>query len=132
MLFTKASEYALIAMIYIANKNSPTDVDTICDHLQLPKSFLAKILQGLAKEGLLHSFKGAKGGFYLAKDASLYTIKEIVNTAEKKSANVFECSDGNCPLKKEANCKIMPLLVRLQDKVDDFLSSITLAELSHG
>lgn len=132
MLFTKASEYALIAMIHIASSTSPQDVDSMSSQLNLPKSFLAKILQGLAKEGLLRSFKGARGGFYLAKDAKLYSIKEIINCAEKKYANVFECSDGNCPQNKEENCKIMPLLMTLQTKVDEFLSSITLADLSNG
>lgn len=132
MLFTKASEYALIAMIYIAKTNSPQDVDTMSCKLNLPKSFLAKILQGLARDGLLRSFKGAHGGFFLTKDAKDYNIKEIINCAEKKYTNVFECSDGNCPQNREENCKIMPFLMDLQGKVDDFLSSISLHDLSHG
>lgn len=121
-----------MAMLHIAKKNQAVDVESMAFELSLPKSFLAKILQSLAKDGLLHSYKGAKGGFFLVKSASAYTLKEIVNAAEKKEANVFECSDGNCPLKKEANCDILPFLVSLQDKVDDFLSSISLADLKHG
>jgi len=63
MLFTKASEYALLSLILISQKSSPVDVDTISNELKISKSFLAKILQNLAKDGVLKSFKGANGGF---------------------------------------------------------------------
>lgn len=92
MLFTKASEYALLSLIYIAHKENPQDVDSLALELNIPKSFLAKILQTLAKDNLLKSFKGAKGGFALIKEPSQYSIKEIVNSAEKKEVSVFECS----------------------------------------
>ncbi|EGT0714062.1 RrF2 family transcriptional regulator [Campylobacter jejuni] len=121
MLFTKASEYALLSLIYISQKETPQDVDSLALELDIPKSFLAKILQTLAKDGLLKSFKGAKGGFVL--------IKEIVNSAEKKDISVFECSGGTCPNNKEENCTLMPMLVNLQNKVDEFLDSITLEDI---
>ncbi|EAI1669114.1 RrF2 family transcriptional regulator [Campylobacter jejuni] len=129
MLFTKASEYALLSLIYISQKETPQDVDSLALELDIPKSFLAKILQTLAKDGLLKSFKGAKSGFVLIKEPSQYTIKEIVNSAEKKDISVFECSGGTCPNNKEENCTLMPMLVNLQNKVDEFLDSITLEDI---
>ncbi|ECZ6121687.1 RrF2 family transcriptional regulator [Campylobacter jejuni] len=129
MLFTKASEYALLSLIYISQKEAPQDVDSLALELDIPKSFLAKILQTLAKDGLLKSFKGAKGGFALIKEPNQYTIKEIVNSAEKKDISVFECSGGTCPNNKEKNCTLMPMLVNLQNKVDGFLDSITLEDI---
>ncbi|EAI2848455.1 RrF2 family transcriptional regulator [Campylobacter jejuni] len=122
MLFTKASEYALLSLIYISQKETPQDVDSLALELDIPKSFLAK-------DGLLKSFKGAKGGFVLIKEPSQYTIKEIVNSAEKKDISVFECSGGTCPNNKEENCTLMPMLVNLQNKVDEFLDSITLEDI---
>ncbi|EAL8436190.1 Rrf2 family transcriptional regulator [Campylobacter coli] len=129
MLFTKASEYALLSLIYIAHKENPQDVDSLALELNIPKSFLVKILQTLAKDNLLKSFKGAKGGFALIKEPSQYSIKEIVNSAEKKEVSVFECSGGVCPNNKEENCTLMPMLVNLQNKVDEFLDSLTLADI---
>ncbi|ARJ56589.1 Rrf2 family transcriptional regulator [Campylobacter cuniculorum] len=129
MLLTKASEYALLSLIYISQKETPQDVDTMAFELDIPKSFLAKILQTLAKDGLLKSFKGAKGGFTLIKEAHCYTIKEIINSAEKKDINVFECSGGTCPSNKEKYCSLLPILVNLQNRIDDFLESITLADI---
>ncbi len=132
MLLTKASEYALLSLIYISQKQTPQDVDTMAFELDIPKSFLAKILQTLAKDGLLKSFKGARGGFALIKEAHHYTIKEIVNSAEKKDINVFECSGGVCPSHREENCSLLPILVNLQNKIDDFLESITLEDIING
>ncbi|MGH2305925.1 Rrf2 family transcriptional regulator [Campylobacter taeniopygiae] len=129
MLFTKASEYALLSLIYIAQKEKPQDVDFLSTELNIPKSFLAKILQSLARENLLHSFKGTKGGFTLAKDPKEYSIKEIINCVEKKEVNVFECSGGVCPDNKEKDCTLIPMLIELQDKIDGFLNSITLADI---
>lgn len=129
MLFTKASEYALLSLIHIAKSQEPQDVDTMSNALDIPKSFLAKILQALAKDNLLKSFKGAKGGFVLVKNPQEYTLKEIINSVEKKSVNVFECSNGICPSQKGDNCNLMPVLVTLQNKIDEFLVSIALEDI---
>lgn len=84
MLFTKASEYALLSLIYISQKETPQDVDSLALELDIPKSFLAKILQTLAKDGLLKSFKGAKGGFVLIKEPSQYTKKKLLIVLKKR------------------------------------------------
>ena len=131
MLFTKASEYALVAMICIAKKCCSCDVDTLANELGIPKSFLAKILQNLAKAKLLNSFKGAKGGFTLVKSPDKITLNEIITGAEKRQTAVFECSiDANlCPSGKGDICQIRCIFESLQDKVDNFLDSITLEDI---
>ncbi|TQR28927.1 transcriptional regulator [Campylobacter sp. MIT 99-7217] len=129
MLFTRASEYALLALIYISDKEKPQDVETMALELNISRSFLAKILQVLAKDGLLHSYKGAKGGFTLVKTPKEYTLKEIVDSAEKKQVSVFECSQGVCPDNKGERCHMFPVLLGLQKKMDEHLNEITLADI---
>ncbi len=129
MLFTRASEYALLALIYIADKKEPQDVETMAEKLEISKSFLAKILQVLARDGLLISYKGAKGGFLLSKDTKEYNLKEIVNSAEKKQVSIFECSQGTCPTGKESKCLMLPILVDLQNKMNEHLASISLLDV---
>ncbi len=60
---------------------SPVDVDTISNELKISKSFLAKILQNLAKDGVLKSFKGANGGFALNGEPENLSIKKIIECA---------------------------------------------------
>ncbi|WP_331775892.1 RrF2 family transcriptional regulator [Sulfurospirillum sp. 1612] len=131
MLLTKASEYALLSLIIIAKKNSPQDVETLSTELAISKSFLAKILQALAKNGILKSFKGTKGGFLLAKDAEHLTLKDIIEAAEKRPTKVFECStpESQCPSGKDEFCKILPVLTKLQKKIDHFLDDLTLKDI---
>ena len=61
MLFTKASEYPLMAIIAISKQNGAADAVTLSSDLKLSYSFLAKLLQALAKAGILASRKGAGG-----------------------------------------------------------------------
>ena len=131
MLLTKASEYALLSLIMISQKETPQDVDTLSTQLGISKSFLAKILQSLAKEGILKSFKGAHGGFLLAKDPSEFSIKQIVACAEKKPTMVLECTTahGSCPNNRADFCKILPFLNNLQSKIDDFLDNMSLKDI---
>lgn len=132
MLLTKASEYALLSLILISNKKTPQDVDTLSSKLDISKSFLAKILQSLARDGVLKSFKGANGGFTLAKKPNELTLKYIIECAEKKQAVVFECATSvdDCPNEKAEFCRIWPTLNRLQIKIDDFLDNITLEDIT--
>ena len=131
MLLTKASEYALLSLIAISQKETPQDVDTLSTQLGISKSFLAKILQSLAKEGVLRSFKGAHGGFLLSQEARKMTIKHIIECAEKRAINVFECSPSPslCPNNRAEFCKIWPFLNKLQTKIDDFLDTMTLNDI---
>jgi len=115
----------------ISQKETPQDVDTLSTQLDISKSFLAKILQALAKEGVLKSFKGAHGGFMLAKDPSEFSIKQIVACAEKKPTMVLECTSehGCCPNNRAEFCKILPFLNKLQSKIDDFLDNMSLKDI---
>ena len=131
MLLTKASEYALLSLIMISQKETPQDVDTLSTQLGISKSFLAKILQSLAREGVLKSFKGAHGGFMLASDPGELTIKRIIECAEKKPTMVFECAPAQdcCPNNRAEFCRIWPFLNKLQSKIDDFLGTMTLKDI---
>ena len=101
MLLTKASEYALLSLIYISQKDVPVDVDTMSGELDISKSFLAKILQNLAREGILVSFKGANGGFMLADKPENISIKKVIESAEKRFLSVLYPMRAAFPVKAE-------------------------------
>ncbi|UFS63790.1 Rrf2 family transcriptional regulator [Sulfurimonas sp. HSL-3221] len=131
MLITRASEYALLSLIVLAKAEKPLDADTLSKELDISKSFLAKILQSMARNGILNSFKGANGGFALAKDMHDITVRDITCAAEGKNPSVFDCSKSqkDCPSDKATTCQIWPVVNRLQDKIDTFLEKLTLADL---
>ena len=132
MLLTKKSEYALLSLISIAKSSEPKNVDELSRELNISKSFLAKIMQNLAKQNLVISHRGVNGGFALNKSWENITILEIVIAAEEKVPSVFECSPSadNCPNQVAMLCTIWPLLNNLQLKINDFLEKLTLKDIA--
>ena len=132
MLLTKKSEYALLSLICIAKSDEPKNVDVLSKDLEISESFLAKIMQNLAKHNLVVSHRGVNGGFALKKSWEEITILEIVEAAEERMPMVFECAPSlqSCPNHKAMSCMIWPLLNNLQFKVNDFLGKLTLKDIS--
>ena len=131
MLMTRASEYALLSLVTLATATDPMDTETLAHDLGISKSFLAKILQSLARSGILKSYKGVKGGFVLLQPKEEITLLSIMEAAEGKGPSVFDCSSGigNCPSEKEESCHIYPFIHNLQGRIDEFLAGMTLADI---
>lgn len=131
MLMTRASEYALLSLVIIASSTSPKDSESLARELDISKSFLAKILQSLARANILNSYKGVNGGFSLAKEPQQISIKEIICAAESKDPSVFDCakSQQDCPSDQASTCKIWILINKLQGKIDNFLENLFLSDI---
>ncbi len=131
MLLTKKSEYAMLALVIIAKSEVAQNADVLSAQLNISKSFLAKILQNLAKQNILKSFKGVNGGFLLEKKPKNLTILELITVAEEKIPAVFECSTGGqiCSANLNGGCTLFPVLNNLQFKINNFLNDLTLQDI---
>jgi len=131
MLITRASEYAILSLLVLSKASSPVDSETLSKQLSIPKSFLAKILQALAKKGILKSYKGVNGGFMLNRDVKDINMLEIMSAVEGKAPTVFDCSPSRkaCPSDKAQLCSIWPFLHKLQGKIDTFLADLSLDDI---
>jgi Rrf2 family protein len=107
------------------------DSETLSNQLSIPKSFLAKILQSLAKHGILKSYKGVNGGFALIQKPEEITMLNIMSSVEGREPTVFDCSPSieSCPLNKASLCSLWPFLNKLQGEIDTFLADLTLADI---
>ena len=131
MLITRASEYAILSLIVLSKASAPMDSETLSRELSISKSFLAKILQALAKKEILKSFKGVNGGFVLNQDPKDISMLEVMSAVEGKAPAVFECSPSrnDCPSDRANLCSVWPFLNRLQGKIDTFLADLNLADI---
>ena len=131
MLITRASEYAILSLIVLSKASAPMDSETLSKELSIPKSFLAKILQTLAKNNILKSFKGVHGGFVLAKEPHEINMLQVMSSVEGKAPAVFDCASStkDCPSNKAEICSIWPFLNKLQGKIDLFLADLTLQDI---
>lgn len=111
-MFSKSCKYGIRAVLYLAVKTrdgSKKGVQGIADELDVPKHFLAKILQELSRKGLISSIKGPHGGFYMdAKNVQkpLIAVIESIDGPEVMRSCILGlpvCSDKNpCPLHSKA------------------------------
>jgi len=131
MLLTRASEYALLSLDVLRKSDIPMGTEQLATELSIPKSFLAKILQSLAKQNILLSKKGAHGGFILARGADEISVNEIIFAAEGKTPVVFDCTSysSTCPNGSIGTCSISPFLANFQTKIDDFLNGLMLNDI---
>jgi Rrf2 family iron-sulfur cluster assembly transcriptional regulator len=84
-MLSNSCRYGIRAVIYLASQPESTvktGIKKISSDLSLPKPFLAKILQQLAKQKILSSTKGPHGGFSLSRDPKTITLFDIVNTID--------------------------------------------------
>ncbi len=84
MQFTKAEEYGMFGVLYLADKdrNTVTPLSEISQAQDIPEKFLAKIFQSLSKAGIIRSHRGVRGGFTLAKDPGEISVKEVLETIQ--------------------------------------------------
>lgn len=80
-MFSKSCEYAIKAMIYVAQKSKEgqkVGIKEIAKATDSPEHFVAKILQDLSRKRLIHSVKGPNGGFYTDKTDLKNSLADIV------------------------------------------------------
>lgn len=84
MQFTKAEEYGLLGVLYLAAKNndSVTPLSEIAEAKGIPEKFLAKIFQSLSRSGIVRSHRGVRGGFSLAQKPAKVTIKQVLESIQ--------------------------------------------------
>lgn len=84
MIFSRSSQYAIQAMVYLASHSAGSYVLTrnMAADLGIPKAYLAKLLHRLVQAGLVFSVRGRLGGFRLARQASQLGVMDIVVTVE--------------------------------------------------
>jgi Rrf2 family protein len=95
-MLSQTCKTAIKAVIYLASKSSAgekTGIKETAEHINASEHTVGKILQTLARQGLINSVKGPSGGFYITEDQQEQPISNIVETIEGKQ--IFkECGLG--------------------------------------
>ena len=107
-MFSKTCEYAIRALIFIAQKSkdgSRISIKDISSGIDSPEYFIAKILQDLSRKGFVQSAKGPNGGFYMEGKNLQQSVADIVREIDGDKLftgcglGLKECSeDRPCPI----------------------------------
>ena len=126
---TRLTDYATVVLTVLAAR--PGDVLSAAElaasaGLELPT--VAKVLRPLAQAGLVEGFRGASGGYRLARDPADISLVEVVEAMEGP-LGMTECSlhDGACGI--QDSCGVRANWRQINDVVADALRAVTLAEM---
>jgi Rrf2 family protein len=107
-MLTRTAEYALRAVLFLADRGEPASVELIAERLGVPRNYLSKTLHRLARDGVLTSTRGQRGGFRLAVPPARLPLLRVVEpfdsiTGERRCLlGRAQCSDANpCPAHHE-------------------------------
>ncbi len=89
MIHTDSGKYAIRALVYLAGRSDeelPVSAAAVAESEDIPPYYLAKVMQDLARAGLLRSVRGRGGGFTLKRPADKIGVLEILGTVENVTA----------------------------------------------
>ncbi len=127
---TRDCEYALRAVLYLASQPEGriSLVREIAEARDMPRTYLSKIMQHLARAGLIKSRRGARGGLVLGRSAGSITLKDVIEAIEGPiRLNVCLTGKGVCP--RDEECPAHPVWAEAQKGLIDVLKGKTMAEL---
>lgn len=130
MLITRATEYAIRALLYLAKQPKGEIVmkKDICRSQNITPAFLTKILQPLIKEGIVGSQRGVGGGFYLVMNPQDVTLLDVLKAQEGPLyLNHCLAQEGICD--KQTFCPVHGAWHDIRNELMDTLGRYSFADL---
>jgi Rrf2 family protein len=131
---TKRTEYGLIALIHMADRDGTVvSVREIGERYPIPKRLLAEVLKDLCRSNLVQSQRGAGGGYVLARSADEISLSDVVAALEGRPA-LSSCENISSPRHVECDvervCPIRSPLHRIRDGIWSLMERTTLRSLA--
>src|SRR5260221_6114373 len=133
MLYSRSAEYAIRASVHLAQvpDGRYAMVKQIAAEEEIPAHFLAKILQQLARKGMLRSNKGPTGGFSLRIPADEVRLLDIVEALDGLS-EYEKCASGLAECTDDMPCPLHDSWKALRSRIMDYLWRNTIAALARA
>jgi Rrf2 family protein len=131
MIYSRSTEYAIRAFVHLAQvpDGKYAMVKQIAEQEGIPAHFLAKILQQLARKGLLRSSKGPTGGFSLRFSPREISIIQLVEALDGLT-DYQKCVSGLSECNDEAPCGMHDSWKALRARIMEYLETTTIADLA--
>ncbi len=129
---TKQADYGIVLMTFCASRPERRfAAPELAAETRLPAPTVSKILKLLAREGLLESHRGVKGGYSLARSPDQITVAAMISALDGPIAftECIEDTPGVCS--QESVCRLRANWQRINQAVRQALEDISLAELTH-
>jgi Rrf2 family protein len=130
MKLSTRSSYGLRLMLYLALNygKGPTFLKKIAEKEDISERYLSHLVILLKNAGFINSFRGAHGGYILAKKPSELILKDIIEILEGDLSLVDCVKDPSC-CNKVSVCVTREVWIKLKEEITDILNSFTLQDL---
>ena len=127
---SKITDYGIVLLAELARapEEGPRNARELALQAELPGPIVSKVLKLLAREHLLESQRGSRGGYSLALPANRISIATIVDALEGPVA-ITECARGPSFCSHEGTCAVRDPIHALNDVVRKALATVSLADL---
>ncbi len=129
---SKKAEYGLIAIRHIAaqRQSGVVTAKEISSIYGIPFELLAKVLQKMARAGLLYSHQGVHGGYTLARPPEEIAVSTIIHAIEGTTPSITQCmAEGADSCMVFTVCTIKSPLSKVQANIERAFSTMTLSEI---
>ena len=133
-MFSKACEYSIRAMIFIAQKSKNGErlsIKEIATGVDSPEHFMGKLLTELVRKGLVLSMKGPNGGFFTDDKWLKYTLADIV-TAIDGNQLFTGCGLGLKSCNENKPCPIHDEFKIVRTKLKSLLETTRIGEFNES
>lgn len=131
MQLTRAADYAVRVMIQLAVllNEGRVSLPSLARATGAPESFLSKVLQTLARAGLISSHRGQSGGFRITPCGRQASMREVIEAIDGAIClNVCLIHGRSCP--RKARCPAHPVWVKAQQAMLQVLSDASIAAMA--
>ncbi len=128
---SKKADYALIAMKHLAMREGggTSSAREIAEEYNIPVELMAKVLQRLARRGLLVSQQGTRGGYHLAKGPESISVADVIQAIDGP-LTVTACSHQNDQCGQFAKCNVRDPLWRIRERIIAALATCSVSEMA--
>lgn len=133
MKISAKGEYATLAVLELAlqyQKRRPVQIHEIAEKYSLPQKFLVQILIQLKRSGLVHSRRGAEGGYLLARPPQQISLGEVIRAIEGPLISI-KCLEKdnpkNCVL--EPDCTFKAIWSDISRSMEQMMNEISYEQL---
>ncbi|MGC2211529.1 MAG: Rrf2 family transcriptional regulator [Candidatus Korobacteraceae bacterium] len=132
MQLTRAADYAVRVMIHLASRpeGSVVSKTVLANASEAPESFVSKILQMLARAGLIQARRGVEGGFLLLPRGAEASLLDVVESIDGPIALNICINAGNC--RRDADCAAHQVWLQAQTAMLAVLREAKIAEMAQA
>ena len=127
---SKKTDYALLAVghLAMAAPSGVASVRAISERFDIPVELLAKVLQQLARHGLVAAHKGVHGGYHLARRSTAISVADVVDAVDGP-LTLTACSPADARCEQFAACTVRDPLWRVKDQIVSVLRALSVADM---